>query len=418
MGKTFAEKLFSFKAGRELVAGEIAVMRPDYLLTHDNSAAILGTFRKMGGVNLHDPDQSVIILDHIVPAASEKAAVNHQTIRRFVQEQNHPNFFDGGRGVCHQVMIEEGFAAPGRLIVGSDSHTTTYGALGAFSTGIGRSEAAGIWATGEIWLKTPHSMKISLKGVARKGVTSKDVVIFIAGKIGADGALYKSIEFEGDYVKSLSLSERLVFSNMAIELGAKNGYIAPDEKVFSFLAQRGIPEDSYETIYPDSDAEYEEVIEIDVSQILPMVSLPHTVDNVKPVQEVEETKVDQVLIGTCTNGRIEDFRQAAEVLKGKKVHPDTRLLILPASRDVYLQAMEEGLLRLFAESGAIVLNPGCGPCLGAHQGVMAPDEVTVSTANRNFKGRMGCNKASIYLASPYVAAATAVAGKLTTAEKI
>jgi len=301
---------------------------------------------------------------------------------------------------------------PGKLIVGSDSHTTTYGALGVFSSGIGRSEAAGIWATGEIWLKVPESMKIVLKGTPQRYVTSKDVLLFIAGKIKSDGALYKSIEFCGNYVENLSLSDRMTMSNMAVEIGAKNGYIAPDEKVFTYLKQRGIDKDKYTPIFPDKDAVYADILEIDVSKIEPVVAAPHTVDNIKPVSDFENLKVNQVLIGTCTNGRIEDLRKAAEILKNKHIAKGTRLLILPASKEVYIQAMKEGLFEIFVNAGGMILNPGCGPCLGAHEGVMAPGEVTVSTANRNFKGRMGCNKAFIYLASPYVASASAVAGKI------
>ncbi len=412
MGKTFAEKIFSKKMGRELTAGTIVSIKPDFVLTHDNSSAILSTFKKMGGKKLFDKKQLVIILDHCIPAADEKHAANHKKTREFVKEQSIPNFYDGGRGICHQVMVEEGFALPGTLIVGSDSHTTTYGALGSFSTGIGRSEAAGVWATGEIWLKVPESMKIVLRGAPQKFVTAKDIVLYLAGKINADGALYMSMEFSGEYIENCSLSERLVFTNMAVELGAKNGFVAPDEKVFSYLEKRGIERESYTPVYPDSNAIYAETIEIDVSTIEPMVAAPHSVDNVMRADDAKNIKVNQVLIGTCTNGRIEDFRMAGEILKGKKIHPETRLLILPASNEIYLQLAEEGLMKIFIEAGGIILNPGCGPCLGAHEGIMAPDEVTLSTANRNFKGRMGCNQSYIYLASPYTAASTALSGAI------
>ena len=410
MGQTFAEKIFSKMAGRPVVPGTILTIRPDHVLTHDNSAAIYSTFKKMGGKKVDDPNQILIILDHIVPAANEKAATNHQTVRQFVKEQGIKNFYDCGRGICHQVTVEEGFALPGKFIVGSDSHTVTYGALGAFSTGIGRSESAGIWATGEIWLKVPESMKIVLKGKPKPYVSSKDVLLHIAGLIKVDGALYKSVEFSGDYIENIELADRLVFTNMSVEIGAKNGYMAPDEKVFSFLEKHGIPRDAYTPIYPDADAEYAETLEINVSEIEPMVAMPHTVDNVNKVSNMHDVKVNQVLIGTCTNGRIEDFRIAAEILKGKHIAKETRLLILPASSDIYLKAMEEGLFKIFVEAGGIILNPGCGPCLGAHEGIMAPGEITVSTANRNFKGRMGCNQSEIYLASPATAAATAIKG--------
>jgi 3-isopropylmalate/(R)-2-methylmalate dehydratase large subunit len=416
MGQTFAEKIFSKMAGRPVVPGTILTIKPDHVLTHDNSSAIFSTFKKMGGKKVNDPDQILIILDHIVPASDEKAATNHQTVRKFVKDQGVKNFYDGGRGICHQVVIEEGFALPGKFIVGSDSHTTTYGVMGAFSTGIGRSESAGIWATGEIWLKVPESMKIIMNGKPKPFVSSKDVLLHIAGLINVDGALYKSVEFSGDYIDSIELADRMIFTNMSVEIGAKNGYIAPDKKVFDYLEKRGITKDKYDVIYPDADAEYAEVLEIDVSAIEPVVAAPHSVDIIRKVSEVKDLKVDQVLIGTCTNGRIEDFRIAAKILKGKKIARDTRLLILPASSEIYLAAMEEGLFKVFIEAGGIILNPGCGPCLGAHEGIMAPGEVTVSTANRNFKGRMGCNQSDIYLASPAVAAATAIKGFLTVPE--
>ncbi|HOG42741.1 MAG TPA: 3-isopropylmalate dehydratase large subunit [bacterium] len=416
MGQTFAEKIFSKMAGRPVVPGTILTIRPDHVLTHDNSSAIFSTFKKMGGKKVNDPDQIIIILDHIVPASDEKAATNHQTVRKFVKDQGVRNFYDGGRGICHQVVIEEGFALPGKFIVGSDSHTTTYGVMGAFSTGIGRSESAGIWATGEIWLKVPESMKIVMNGKPKPFVSSKDVLLHIAGLINVDGGLYKSVEFSGDYIDSIELADRMIFTNMSVEIGAKNGYIAPDKKVFDYLEKRGVTKDKYDVIYPDADAEYAEVLEIDVSAIEPVVAAPHSVDIIRKVSEVKDLKVDQVLIGTCTNGRIEDFRIAAKILKGKKIATDTRLLILPASSEIYLAAMEEGLFKVFIEAGGIILNPGCGPCLGAHEGIMAPGEVTVSTANRNFKGRMGCNQSDIYLASPAVAAATAIKGFLTVPE--
>ncbi|HNW16699.1 MAG TPA: aconitase/3-isopropylmalate dehydratase large subunit family protein, partial [bacterium] len=285
-----------------------------------------------------------------------------------------------------------------------------------FSTGIGRSESAGIWATGEIWLKVPESMKIVMNGKPKPFVSSKDVLLHIAGLINVDGGLYKSVEFSGDYIDSIELADRMIFTNMSVEIGAKNGYIAPDKKVFDYLEKRGVTKDKYDLIYPDADAEYAEVLEIDVSAIEPVVAAPHSVDIIRKVSEVKDLKVDQVLIGTCTNGRIEDFRIAAKILKGKKIARDTRLLILPASSEIYLAAMEEGLFKVFIEAGGIILNPGCGPCLGAHEGIMAPGEVTVSTANRNFKGRMGCNQSDIYLASPAVAAATAIKGFLTVPE--
>lgn len=419
MGKTFVEKILAKKAGKpSVVPGEIVVVKPDYVMSHDNSAAIYGKFRQIGASRVFDPEQVLIILDHCVPAANEKYARNHQEVREFVNQYNIPNFFDINTGVCHQVVIEKGFARPGRLIVGSDSHTVSYGAVGAFSAGIGRSEAAAIWATGEIWLKVPSTLKVNFNGLPKPGVTAKDMMLYLIGKIGADGALYKAVEFAGEAVSRMTVADRIVFANMTVEMGGKNGYFAPDKTTFDYLKVRGIDENGYEVILPDDDAEYEKAINIDASEIEPQVAKPHTVDNVAPVSSVAGTKIDQALIGTCTNGRIEDLRAAAAVLKGKKVAKDVRLLVFPASMEIYMQAMKEGLFETMIESGAVVMNPGCGPCLGAHEGILAPGEVCISTANRNFKGRMGCKTADVYLASPETVAASAISGEICAAEAV
>ncbi len=416
MGKTFAEKVLARKAGLpEVAPGQIVEAAPDLGMSHDNTAAILKIFGKLGLERIRDPERFVVILDHVVPAAQVQYAENHKEIREFVRTQG-IRFYDVGRGICHQVMVEEGLARPGWLILGADSHTTTYGALGAFAAGIGRSEMAALWATSKLWLKVPATIRIELTGKLPELVTAKDAILYLIGKLGADGALYRSVEFSGPLVERMSISERLVLCNMVAEMGAKNGYVAPDETTFSYLRERGVAE--YEPIYPDPDAEYERVLRFDLSDLEPQVARPHTVDNVVPISEVEGTRVDQVLIGTCTNGRIEDLRLAAEVMGGRSVAEGTRLLILPASREVWVQAAREGLLERFATAGALVLNPGCGPCLGAHQGVLAPGEVCLSTSNRNFKGRMGSPEAEIYLASPAVAAATAVTGVITDPRKL
>lgn len=416
MGKTFAEKVLARKAGLpEVAPGQIVEAAPDLGMSHDNTAAILKIFGKLGLERIRNPERFVVILDHVVPAAQVQYAENHKEIREFVRTQG-TRFYDVGRGICHQVVVEEGLARPGWLILGADSHTTTYGALGAFAAGIGRSEMAALWATSKLWLKVPATIRIELTGKLPELVTAKDVILYLIGKLGADGALYRSVEFTGPLVERMSISERLVLCNMVAEMGAKNGYVAPDEATFSYLRERGVAE--YEPIYPDPDAEYERVLRFDLSDLEPQVARPHTVDNVVPISEVEGTRVDQVLIGTCTNGRIEDLRLAAEVMGGRPVAEGTRLLILPASREVWVQAAREGLLERFATAGALVLNPGCGPCLGAHQGVLAPGEVCLSTSNRNFKGRMGSPEAEIYLASPAVAAATAVTGVITDPRKL
>jgi len=412
MGMTFAQKVLAAKAGLQSVAvGQIVEIEPDYCLSHDNTAAISKTFKKIGVERVKYPERFVIVLDHTVPASIEKYALGHKEIREFVCEQGIANFYDAGVGICHQVLPEKGFALPGKLILGSDSHTTTYGAFGAFSAGVGRSEMAVLYATGKIWLKTPASFKIVVSGQLEEPITSKDLILKIIGDIGADGALYRSIEFTGRAIEEMSLSSRMVLSNMAIECGAKNGYIAPDKKAFAFLDGRAVHE--YTPVYPDPDAKYEKVLEFDATTLDPQVAKPHTVDNVSPIEEVAGTKIDQALIGTCTNGRLEDLRLAAKILSGNKVAHGVRLLILPASQQVLLGALREGLIETFVEAGALVLNPGCGPCLGAHQGVLAPGEVCLSTANRNFRGRMGSRDAETYLASPATVAASAIHGVIT-----
>lgn len=409
MPKTFVEKLMSRKAGKDVAAGAIVSVEPDYVMSHDNAAAIANTFKKIGVSKIKFPDRVVIILDHEVPAPKESSATNHKEIRTFVHEQGIRNFYDINHGICHQVFVDEGFAIPGKLIVGSDSHTTTYGALGAFSAGIGRSEVAAIWATGELWFQVPETIKIILKGLMPQYITCKDIVLYIIGQIKSDGADYKAVEFTGETIAYMDIGERMVLSNMAAEMGAKNGYVPPDPVTFDFI--RGRAKAAFEPLYSDDDAAFYQTLEFDVSKISPGVAKPHTVDNYAPIQKLEGTKIDQALIGTCTNGRLADLEAAANILNGKKVK--ARTLIIPASWEIYQEALKKGLIEIFIDSGAMVLNPGCGPCLGAHQGVMAPGEVTFSTANRNFKGRMGCREAEIYLGSPLSVAASAVTGEIT-----
>lgn len=409
MGKTFVEKVLGQKAGKEVHAGEIVSVEPDFVMSHDNTAAISNTFKKIGIEKIKYPARVAIILDHEIPAPKEYSAVNHKEIRNFVKEQGIENFFDINHGVCHQVFVEQGFAMPGKLIVGSDSHTTTYGALGAMSAGIGRSEVAAIWATGELWFQVPETLKIVINGKMPGYITPKDIALFIIGQIKADGADYKSLEFGGDAVKNMDIGNRMVLTNMAAEMGAKNGYVHPDQITFDFLKGRAKAE--YKALYSDENADFCQSLAFDVSQISPGVAKPHTVDNYAAIEEVTGTRIDQALIGTCTNGRISDLEAAARILKGKKVK--VRTLIIPASWNVYKEALKKGCIETFIDAGAVVLNPGCGPCLGAHQGVMAPGEVTFSTANRNFKGRMGCREAEIYLGSPLSVAASAVTGEIT-----
>jgi 3-isopropylmalate/(R)-2-methylmalate dehydratase large subunit len=416
LGKTFAEKILGMKAGKEVVPSEIVVVEPDYLMSHDNTAAISKTFESIGVEKVLYPERLVIILDHCVPAADDKHAQNHKTVREFVKKQGIRHFFDIQHGICHQVLPEMGFALPGTLILGSDSHTTTYGAFGALSAGIGRTETAALYATGQLWLKVPESMKIVVKGKFPPGVSAKDLVLHIIGTIGADGALYKSVEFTGQTVSDMSLGDRMLLANMSAEMGAKNGYFAPDDKTRQFLSQ--CARAPYSEIHPDPDAIYAQVLEYDVSALEPTLAKPHTVDNMAKIGQVKGIKVDQVLLGTCTNGRLEDLEAAARILKGKKVHPETRMLVFPASRKVLQAALSAGVAQTLVEAGAIMMNPGCGPCLGAHEGCLAPGEVCVSTANRNFKGRMGHKDAQVYLASPETAAATALTGVISDPREV
>jgi 3-isopropylmalate/(R)-2-methylmalate dehydratase large subunit len=411
MGLTFAEKVLAGKAGLDhVVPGQIVTVRPDRLLTHDNTAAIARKFASIGVRRLADPSRSVIVLDHVVPAADETYARNHKEIREFVSEQGITAFYDVGEGICHQVMPEKGHVWPGGLIVGSDSHTTTHGAFGAFSAGIGRTEAAAVMATGEIWLRVPQSFRIAIEGSLPDRVLAKDVILHVIGNLGADGADYRSVEFGGETVRCMSIAGRMVLCNMAAEMGAKNGVVLPDEKTRRWLQGRVVAD--HEEVHPDGDAAYEQVIEYDVTGLPPQVAKPHRVDNVVDVTQVTGTRIDQALIGTCTNGRLEDLMAAADILRGHRVASGVRLLVLPASREVLLAALQSGVIADLVAAGATVLNPGCGPCLGAHQGCMAPGEVTISTANRNFKGRMGCKDADIYLASPATVAASALAGAI------
>ena len=412
MGKTFAEKILAHKAGlAEVVSGQIVTVQPDKLLTHDNTSAIAKTFRKIGVEHVANPNMNVIILDHVVPAANDTYAQSHKETREFVRQQGISAFYDIGEGICHQVLPEHGHALPGLLIVGSDSHTPSHGALGAFSAGIGRTEAAAVMATGEIWLRVPESMRIVVEGTLPARVSAKDLALRIIGDIGADGADYKSVEFAGPTIEALSVGGRLVLCNLAAEMGAKNAYVAPDDITRAWLAGRTTQ--PYQEFYPDPDATYVQVLHSDVSDLAPQVAKPHRVDNVVPVTEIAGLHIDQALIGTCTNGRLEDLQTAADILRGQHIAPWVRLLVLPASREILLQAIDRGLITDLVAAGATLLNPGCGPCLGAHEGCMAPGERTISSANRNFKGRMGSRDAEIYLGSPATVAASALKGEIT-----
>ncbi|MFO7866504.1 MAG: 3-isopropylmalate dehydratase large subunit [Candidatus Aminicenantes bacterium] len=415
MAKTFSEKILGEKAGREVSAGDVVTVSPDFYLSHDNSAAISRSFYQLGVDKVAFPGKMVIVLDHVVPASEEKYAGNHKAIREFVAAQGLPHFFDINSGICHQVFSESGFAMPGELILGADSHTPTYGALGAFSAGIGRSEMAVLWATGEIWLRVPETLKIELTGRFSEGTGAKDLILHIIGNEGADRANYMAVEYAGPAAAGLSISSRMVLCNMSAEMGAKNGYFSPDDETGRYLEGRA--RRRWQPVCSDNDARFAAVLKYELSELVPQVACPHTVDNVCPVTEIEGRTLHQVVIGTCTNGRMEDLEAAAAVLKGRKVHSATRTLIIPASQQIYLQALKTGLMEIFLEAGCVVLNSGCGPCLGAHQGILAPGETALSTANRNFRGRMGSRDSEIYLASPVTAAASALHGRITDPRK-
>jgi 3-isopropylmalate/(R)-2-methylmalate dehydratase large subunit len=411
MGQTFAEKVLAKKAGLEsVVPGQIVEVAPDVALSHDNAAPIYGTFKKMGGQKVVDPEKLVIVLDHATPAPTTKHAENHRIIREFVQEQGISNFYDVGRGVCHQVIVEEGFALPGELVLGSDSHTPHAGVMGAMGVGIGRGEMASIWAVGTLWLRVPETLKIVVHGSLPKWVTSKDLALKLIGDLRADGALYMSVELHGDGIERLTISERSVLPNMMAEMGAKNSFIPPDERTFRYL--QGRAKRPFESIYPDPDATYTRIVEFDTESFEPLIACPHTVDNVKSLSEVGGTKINQAFLGTCTNGRLEDISLAAEVVKGKKVARNIRFIVIPASSEIYLDALKAGHLETLVEAGAVIESPGCGPCMGNHMGVPAVGEVSISTANRNFRGRMGTKESETYLANPAIVAASAVAGEI------
>jgi 3-isopropylmalate/(R)-2-methylmalate dehydratase large subunit len=417
MAQTFAEKVLAKKGGlKEAVPGQIVEVTPDVVLSHDNTAPIFGIFQRMGGKKVFDPDMHAIFLDHAAPAPTTKHAENHRIAREFVQDQGIKNFFDVGQGICHQVLVEKGLALPGEIVLGSDSHTPHAGVMGAFGAGIGRTEMASIWALGKIWLRVPESLKITVTGKLPRGVTAKDLALHVIGNLKADGGLYMSVEWHGSAVESLSLSQRATLPNMMAEMGAKNSFIPPDQLVFDYLKDR--KKRDFEPVYPDPDASYIKELFYDAEKLEPMVAIPHTVDNVLPLSEVRGTEIDQAFLGTCTNGRLDDLATAAEVLKDKRIATGKRMIVIPASQEVYLEALMAGYLEIFIKAGAIVESPGCGPCMGNHMGVPAEGEVSISSANRNFRGRMGTKESEVYLASPAVVAASAVVGYIESPDNL
>lgn len=430
MGYTFAQKALARAAGRPAVAvGEVVDAAPDVVLSHDNTAAIARIFATLPVSRVRHPERLAITLDHAVPAPTTKHAQNHAEVRAFVAAQGVHHFFEVGRGICHQVLSEEGLVLPGQLILGADSHTTHFGWLGAFGAGVGRSEVAALWATGQLWLRVPEAMQITLIGRLRPGVTAKDVGLTILGRFGADGGLGRSVEFAGAGVGTLSLESRMVLPNLMAEFGAKNAWLPPDDAIFDWLAARVARRQPGDTaairaaiaagaLFPDPDADYAERVSLDLDAVEPMVACPHSVDNVVPLSAVAGRRVQQAFIGTCTNGRLEDIAAAAGVVRGRRVAPGTRLLVIPASAEVLRAAMARGYIADLLAAGAVLGTPGCGPCMGNHMGVPAPGEVTISSGNRNFRGRMGTPESEIYLASPAVVAASAVRGEIAGVEAL
>jgi 3-isopropylmalate/(R)-2-methylmalate dehydratase large subunit len=412
---TIAAKILSEKAGKEepVNAGEIVECEVDYVMVNDiTGVPAFEVFEELGRANEMRTEKVVVIQDHYVPNKDVESAEQAKTLRSYARRYHIENYYEIGRGgICHQVMIEEGFVAPGRLIIGADSHTCSYGALGAFSTGVGSTEAAAAMATGRLWFKVPETQKFVISGELKRYVMGKDIILHIIGEIGVSGSLYKAQEFYGTAIENLSLSDRITISNMAVEAGAKAGIIPPDEKVFDFL--RGRIRGEYRAVYADGNEEdYEEIFEYDAAAIVPTVAKPFSPDNTVPASELD-ILIDQAYLGSCTNGRIEDLRVAAELLKGRKVNPAVRMIVVPASERVFQQAIEEGLITIFLEAGAFVCGPTCGACLGGHMGVLAQGERCISTTNRNFIGRMGHKDSKVYLANPAVVAASALNGRIT-----
>ncbi len=415
---TLAERILARAAGRDRVsAGEFVVAKIDRALLHDIFAArVFDLLVDVGVDDVFDPDRTIVVVDHLVPAPSAGAAALHKTIREHVSRLGITNFYDAGAGICHQLMPEQGHVRPGELIVGTDSHTTTHGALGAGGTGIGSSDMVYALATGRIWMRVPETIRFEFTGDLAPGVTWKDVILYIAGRFGADVAQYKAMEFAGPAVANADMSSRLTVSNMAVELGAKFGLFEADEITDAYLRDHG--GEGTEPFGPDPDASYEAVHKIDLSDLTPQVAMPSEVDRVGPVEDIEGLPIHQAFIGSCTNGRIEDLRAAAEVLEGQQVAPGVRLIVSPASRGVLQEAMDTGVLKTLIDAGASVLAPGCGPCFGGHGGLLGPGERCIGTHNRNFIGRMGSAEAEIYLASPATVAASALAGSVADPREI
>ena len=415
MGKTMAEKILAKAAGvKDVSPGDLLDVVPNVAMSHENAGLVSKVFKSIGVKKLFDPDRIVIIFDHRVPAESAKTAEGHKAVREFVKAYGINNFFDINVGICHQVLPEKGFCRPGEVLVGTDSHTTTHGAFGTFSTGIGATEMAAVWATGKLWMMVPQSLKVVTKGAFRQGVYAKDLILHLIGLLRADGADYQSVEFFGKAIDGMSVASRMVLTNLSMEMGAKAAMVPPDQKTVDFV--KSVTDKPFEVVLPDADAVYARTVEIDLDKLAPQVACPHLVDNVKPITEIAGTQIHQALLGSCTNGRLEDLEIGAKMLAGRKIHRDVRMIVIPASWQVYRQAMDKGYLAAFIDAGAVIVNPGCGPCLGAHEGLLAPGERCISSTNRNFQGRMGSTEAEVYLASPATVVQSAIAGVIASPE--
>jgi 3-isopropylmalate/(R)-2-methylmalate dehydratase large subunit len=422
MGMTFVQKVLAKACGKASVAvGDVVEPQVHLAMSHENGALVINQFNEIyKGTGLDaivwNPDRIAIILDHRVPAESSKTANNQKKLREFVDKQGIKKFHDirgDAGGICHQILPEHGYVRPGFVVVGTDSHTTSHGALGAFAFGIGATEMASVWALGNILnIEVPNTIKVNVNGRFAPFVGPKDLILFLIGKITAEGANFKVLEFHGTTIKSMPTSGRLVICNMSVEAGATSGIVPPDDETVNYLKNTAGVTDKLEIFGPDPDASYEKVIEIDAAALGPQIACPHTVDNIKSVEDVRGKKVHQIVIGSCTNGRLDDLAAAAKILKNKKVARGTRMLVFPASWRIYREALDKGYLADLAEAGAVICNPGCGPCLGVHQGALADQETALATTNRNFKGRMGNPNAEVYLCSPEVAAASAITGEI------
>jgi len=416
LGKTIAEKIISSHAGRDVKAGDIVVVDIDVVMAQDGTGPLsVSQIKKMGFDSVKNPSKSIFFIDHAAPSPRKELSDSHKVLRDFAAKTG-AKLSDIGEGVCHQILVES-YVCPGDIVIGADSHTCTSGALGAFATGMGSTDIAVGFALGKTWLMVPQTIKVNFNGKAKKGVYAKDLIIYLIGKITSDGATYKALEFSGEVSKDLGIDDRFTISNMAVEAGAKTGIFPSDSITLKYLRGQG-REDCYREVKADAGAEYEAVLDIDCMDIEPMVSMPHTVDNIKPVSKLDNIKIDQVYIGTCTNGRLADLRVAADILKDKKINKNVRLIVAPASRGIYLNALECGIIKTLIKSGAVVISPGCGPCVGVHQGILGSGEVCLSTQNRNFKGRMGNPDSFIYLSSPATAAWSAVRGYISDPREV